>query len=48
MRSRASILPFACWRSTDRSEPACSACSLRLANSDSRSSIVCSVIGIQT
>ena len=45
MRSRASILPLACWRSTDRSDPAWSACSLRLASSDSRSLIGCSVIG---
>ena len=37
MRSRASSLPLACWRSTERSEPAWSASSLRVASSESRS-----------
>ena len=39
MRSRASILPFSCWRSTDRCEPACSACSRRWRRSAILSSI---------
>src|SRR4051812_8538190 len=44
MRSRAVSLFLACWRSTARSEPACSACSLRLARSSRRSDIGCSDI----
>src|SRR6056297_626098 len=39
MRSRASILPLACWRSTERAEPALWACSRRSARSASFSCI---------
>ena len=39
MRSRASSLPFSCWRSTERAEPAWNACSCRCLSSSSLSSI---------
>src|SRR5947209_6716776 len=45
MRSRAVILPFECCRSTALSEPACRACSLRLANSSRRCCMTWSAIG---
>ena len=47
MRSRASSLPLACWRSTDRSEPAWSASSLSLFSCSMRSGMVCCDIGRQ-
>ena len=47
MRSRASSLPLACWRSTARSGPAWRACSLRLASSARRSAMEWVAIGTE-
>src|SRR5579872_6424668 len=45
IRSRAVILPLACWRSTERGEPACRASSLRAFRSARRCDMGCSMRG---